>query len=389
MDMQAKRKKNFFIKTSGLLNHEPLLLVQRPKSEPITETTTSKLDDQVMGFMKPRLSKIVRPSSHKTIDIYTVQPTKKKNLWENFEEDKSPRFTSVIRPCAKLSQIEVENLKNEYTATKPSLSFDKVSKAYVLSRSDLAPSSAKRKRLSGQMSPESEQEVPSKGELDVADDDDDDNDDLGLYNDVAGFEKETKHAESEFVPALDGLPTSSSFITDIEAFDRITNESLQQNGLNEDKQDITEIPTHPNSGISETEQVYDANIVKDTSGTDTKSNHDSPQNSIKPSNSVQTIDVEQEAISVRKQNSEHIKQYSEISEHKRIEQTITLKTKGNLSKFNVTKAGILGRVLKTEPSKQPKRKQKTSSNTAAVNTNVRKDGYIRKASAKSVKFSEL
>lgn len=388
LDMQAKRKKNFFIKTSGLLNHEPLLLVQRPKSEPISEPTSEKIDDHAAGFMKPRWSKIVRPSSHKTIDIYTVQPTKKKNLWDNFTKDKTPRFTSVIRPCAKLSQSEMENLKNEYSATKPSLSFDKVSKAFVLSRSDLAPSSAKSKRLSGQMSPDSEQEESGKDNGDDVDDaDDDDDDEYGLYKVVVGSESKTKLEESKVVHEPDEpgmIPASSSFITDIKLFDQITNENLQQNELNDEKHDLTRRQEDPSSGLSINEHVLsNSNSIKETPETA----HRAIQHELV--NPVRSIEIQQDTVPKMNHNNVKVKQYSNVSEHKRVEHTIALQTKGKLSKFNVAKAGILGKVAKAQPGKQLTRKLKPRSNAAAIINDVRKEGSIRKASAKSVKFFGL
>ena len=387
MDMQTKRKKNFFIKTSGLLNHEPILLVQRPKSEPIADTTPTKIGNRELGFMKPRSSNIVRPSSHKTIDIYTVQPTKKKNLWENLSEDKAVKFTSLVRPCAKLSQTEIENLRDEYSATKPALCFDKTSKTYVLSRSDLAPSSAKRKRLSGLQSPESEHEGSLNDQKNI-EDDNDDNDDYDLLNEVIYSETDTRQGDDTAVLKIDNLPRSSSFITDIETFDQIANETLQQNAQNYEKHE-SEKNEDSSLNISKNGQSLESTIIKDTHKTDTISIPNTLQNDIKPTHSAKRLDIKYDIIVDISNINENDKQHSKVSEHERVEQTVTLPTKGNLSNFNVAKAGILGKVLKAQSTKKPTKKHTIKSTTSAGIHNIRKDGSIRKFSAKSVKFSAL
>ena len=386
MEMQATRRKKFFIKTSGLLNHEPLLLVQRPKSEPIAETpSVPRKDDNVPGFMKPRLSKIVRPSSLKTIDIYTVRPAKKTNLWESSGEERALRFTGVIRPCAKLSENEVEHLKNEYSATKPSLSFNSASKEYVITRSDLAPSSAKRKRLSGKISPDSEQDESGKGEKE----DDDDDDDIGYHTEglFPDAEEEGKHDEINTLNEPEGLsvaiPRSSSFITEMETPNKNTDSIRHHNEQREDKTE-PQRKADTSADISEAEMAY-ASIIKDeASRTDTRQipYHLPTVNS--------PVHPKQSIISEQKHKNEMLEQYPKVIEHKRIEKTITLQTKGNLSRLNVAKAGILGKVSKAQPdTRLPTKKQKTVSTTASVINKNRKDGTVRSASAKSVKFSGL
>ena len=215
MQLNATRQKKQFVKSSELLNHEPLLLVRRPKSATANETSKGQKLLRTPGFMRPIPSKVARPSSLNTIDIFTAQPTRKKNLWENSGEKTVVRFTSVVRPCAALSEKEYMQLKNGYRAIKQSLSLDTDLDADFMGTSSKSVSSAKPKQCSVQPHTDFSSGKSSDTNTD------------GL-NAGEAMPKDEKYNQKTAViktsititePLSIEVPKSSSFITEIETDD--------------------------------------------------------------------------------------------------------------------------------------------------------------------------
>lgn len=138
MQLQINQKMKHFVKNSAVLNHDPLILVERPPSPEVvkraqTMTQYDELDqhgypppdiedEQKPGYMRHLRSKARTPSTLTTIDAFTVKARKKKNVWEGAVDDKAPpQFQSTVRPFAKLTKREVSDLQKGYDFHKPKL----------------------------------------------------------------------------------------------------------------------------------------------------------------------------------------------------------------------------------------------------------------------------
>lgn len=137
MELQISQKIKYFVKHSTVLNHDPLILVERPASlntiqRALTMThydpndNYPPLDDgNKPGYMKQLRSKARTPSTLTTIDAFTVITKKKKNIWEGAANEKEKlQFQSTVRPYTKLTNREISDLQKGYEFHKPKLNID-------------------------------------------------------------------------------------------------------------------------------------------------------------------------------------------------------------------------------------------------------------------------
>ena len=131
MELQTSQKRKLFLRNSGVLNHDPLILVERPASPVLIRRAQTLLnndpyDDELFGeankpgYMKQLRSKTRTPSTLTTIDAFTVKAKKKRNVWEEAMDVKTaPQFTGTVRPYARLTKKEVTELQMGYEMHKP------------------------------------------------------------------------------------------------------------------------------------------------------------------------------------------------------------------------------------------------------------------------------
>lgn len=134
MQLQVNHKMKYFVKNSTVLNHDPIILVQRPPSPEVVKRAYTMMtadiengypvleDEDKPGYMRRLRSKARTPSTLTTIDAFTIKQRKKKNVWEGAVEEKSgPEFKSTVRPYAKLTNREKSDLKKGYEFHKPKI----------------------------------------------------------------------------------------------------------------------------------------------------------------------------------------------------------------------------------------------------------------------------
>lgn len=129
MEFKLQQVKQHFVKTSSCLNHEPLILVERPASPAVRRR--AKLIEAygedpntltLPGYMRPLRSRCRTPSTLTTIDAFTLQTKKKRNVWEEAMDEKEPPvFRSTVRPAARLTRREAAQLQMGWSAHKPRL----------------------------------------------------------------------------------------------------------------------------------------------------------------------------------------------------------------------------------------------------------------------------
>jgi len=126
-EQQLHLNKRGFLRTSHCLNREPLILVERPPS-PKAKTRARIMEKHgvdpvsisLPSYMRPLRTKSRTPSTLTTIEAYTLQTKKKKNVWEEVAEDPhSLRFKSMAKPSAPLTAGEKKQLRMGYTLHKP------------------------------------------------------------------------------------------------------------------------------------------------------------------------------------------------------------------------------------------------------------------------------
>ncbi|XP_045207318.2 uncharacterized protein LOC123559502 isoform X2 [Mercenaria mercenaria] len=132
MQLQVNHKMKYFVKNSNVLNHDPIILVERPPSPEVKKRAHLMEhydgeedvpgDENKPGYMKQIRSKARTPSTLTTIDAFTVKQRKKKNVWDGAVDEKSaPEFESTVRPYAKLTRREKSDLQKGYEFHKPKL----------------------------------------------------------------------------------------------------------------------------------------------------------------------------------------------------------------------------------------------------------------------------
>lgn len=131
MELQNSQKRKLFLRTSGVLNHDPIILVERPPSPAVLRKAHTLLnngpyDEELFGetkkpgFMQPLRSRTRTPSTLTTIDAFTVKARKKRNVWEDAMDDKTaPQFTGTVRPYARLTKKELTELQMGHEMHKP------------------------------------------------------------------------------------------------------------------------------------------------------------------------------------------------------------------------------------------------------------------------------
>ena len=138
MQLQVNQKMKLFVKNSAVLNHDPLILVERPPSPEVVKKAHvmrnyADLDTHFYpefdeerenrpSYMRQLRSKAKTPSTLTTIDAFTVKSRRKKNVWEGAVDEKEPpTFKSTVRPFAKLTRREISDLQRGYEFHKPKL----------------------------------------------------------------------------------------------------------------------------------------------------------------------------------------------------------------------------------------------------------------------------
>uniref|UniRef100_A0A0B6ZJH7 Uncharacterized protein n=1 Tax=Arion vulgaris TaxID=1028688 RepID=A0A0B6ZJH7_9EUPU len=123
MSRTHQQARKTFMKRSKTITHEPLILVERSPSdhtiyfsEPHTQPTRSKLP----GYMKPVRGCTKTPSVIPTIEAFTMETRKKRNLWEGVLNEKViTKFKSATLPSIRLSEHEISLLKFGHMLHKP------------------------------------------------------------------------------------------------------------------------------------------------------------------------------------------------------------------------------------------------------------------------------
>ncbi|KAH9490252.1 hypothetical protein Btru_035045 [Bulinus truncatus] len=143
-DHGLQQTKLRFLRQSQCLNREPMILVERaPTFHAVTRATfmTSYGFDpeaaHLPSYMRPLQSRSRTPSTLTTIEAFTAENKKKKNIWDEALEE-TPKFKSIAKPSARLTDEEVEQLRAGRQLHKPTaqkIAVMKVTKAPRLSRS--------------------------------------------------------------------------------------------------------------------------------------------------------------------------------------------------------------------------------------------------------------
>ena len=133
MEIRINQKMKHFVKNSTVLNHDPMILVERPPSPDIVKRAKTLAeydgssefpveDPNKPNYMQQLRSKTRTPSTLTTIDAFVVKNSKKKNVWEGAVTEKEPpQFLSTVRPYAKLTRREISDLQKGYEFHKPRL----------------------------------------------------------------------------------------------------------------------------------------------------------------------------------------------------------------------------------------------------------------------------
>lgn len=155
MQLQINHKMKYFVKNSAVLNHDPIILVERPASPGVVKRAEVMMqyvgdedvpgDTDKPGYMRQIRSKARTPSTLTTIDAFTVKQKKKRNVWEGVVEEPSERqFQSTVRPYIKLTRREKSDLQKGYEFHKPKLENSGLSDA---EGSDMNSSHSHKKRV--------------------------------------------------------------------------------------------------------------------------------------------------------------------------------------------------------------------------------------------------
>lgn len=135
LDLQMKQteietncKKRFFLKTCQVLNHDPIIVVERSPSHVVLNKLNSYNNGDDVGkgclpnYMTQLDFKIKIPSMFTTTEAFIVRSKKKRNIWDETKEQvvkESKTFRSTLRPTARLSRKEQISLQTGFSFHKP------------------------------------------------------------------------------------------------------------------------------------------------------------------------------------------------------------------------------------------------------------------------------
>ncbi|GFO25079.1 hypothetical protein PoB_005158400 [Plakobranchus ocellatus] len=127
LEASQKHGRQQFLARSHSLNHEPLLLVEREPSQTVkTRAMLMRqhgIDPQILlnpSYMRPLESQFKPPSTITTIDAFVAETKKKRNVWETAMDEVDPtKFRSAARPCTRLNESEMQQLRLGHAFHKP------------------------------------------------------------------------------------------------------------------------------------------------------------------------------------------------------------------------------------------------------------------------------
>lgn len=139
IDLEMRQKKKYFVKNCRVLNYDPIMVVERPSSMvedkspsnyqsndengDVTNSKNRKLSQDMMQLC----STSPLPTLQTTTDAFTIQSRKKKNVWEECQEDlESIQFKSMVHPFKRLTTREQHSLHRGWSFHKPRLTPDQI-----------------------------------------------------------------------------------------------------------------------------------------------------------------------------------------------------------------------------------------------------------------------
>ncbi|CAG5135248.1 unnamed protein product [Candidula unifasciata] len=122
-EITHQQAQEIFMKGSRTLRLEPLILVERSPSEHAFYESDEGKDSEIPklpGYMRPLRTGRKTPSMLTTIEAFTLETKKKRNIWEEvLQEKETPRFKSSTMPTIRLSEEEVSQLQLGHMLHKP------------------------------------------------------------------------------------------------------------------------------------------------------------------------------------------------------------------------------------------------------------------------------
>jgi len=139
IDLEMRQKKKYFVKNCRVLNYDPIMLVERPSSMVEDKTLSNYHNNDgngdVANFENRKLSQDMMqlgststlPTLQTTTDAFTIQSKKKKNVWEDCQEDlESIQFKSMVHPFKRLTTQEQHSLQRGWSFHNPRLTPDQI-----------------------------------------------------------------------------------------------------------------------------------------------------------------------------------------------------------------------------------------------------------------------
>nr|KAI8762869.1 hypothetical protein BgiMline_005805 [Biomphalaria glabrata] len=124
-EQSLQQTKQRFLQQSQCLTREPMILVERaPTMDTVTRATfmSSFGIDPVVAllpsYMRPLRSRSKTPSTLTTIEAFTAESKKKKNVWDE-ALDEAPKFKSIAKPSTRLTPQEIAQLQAGHLHHKP------------------------------------------------------------------------------------------------------------------------------------------------------------------------------------------------------------------------------------------------------------------------------
>ncbi|BFZ13086.1 hypothetical protein BsWGS_16125 [Bradybaena similaris] len=122
-EITHQQTQEIFMKESRTLSLEPLILVERSPAEHDAfenEQAANHDSPKMPGYMRSLRTGRRTPSSLITIEAFTLETKKKRNIWEEvLNEKEAPRFKSSTMPAIRLSEEEVAQLQLGHMLHKP------------------------------------------------------------------------------------------------------------------------------------------------------------------------------------------------------------------------------------------------------------------------------